>query len=123
MEARDDDRRIAFSEYHAASAESAAYMIRRGKWKLIHYVGMAPELFDLQNDPQELVDLVAAGGHEAVVAELDVELRKLVDPEAQDRQAKADQRALLAAHGGRDAVVRRGGFGATPAPGAQASFA
>jgi choline-sulfatase len=119
----DDARRVAFSEYHAAGAASGAYMIRQGRWKLIHYVGMAPELFDLENDPQELHDLAASPAHQSVIAQLGAELRKQVDPEAQDRQAKADQRALLDAHGGRDAVVARGGFGATPAPGTKPSFA
>jgi choline-sulfatase len=32
-------------------------------------------------------------------------------------------RALVDAHGGREAVVGRGGFGATPAPGVKAAFA
>lgn len=32
-------------------------MIRSGRWKLIHYHGYRPQLFDLQNDPHELHDL------------------------------------------------------------------
>jgi choline-sulfatase len=122
-EAPDDDLRVAFSEYHAAGATSGAFMVRQGKWKLIHYVGMAPELFDLEQDPEELRDLAGSGDHAAVVARLMAELRTIVDPEAQDRQAKDDQRALIDAHGGRDSVVERGGFGATPAPGVKADFA
>lgn len=120
--APDDAKRVVFSEYHAAGAETGAFMIRQGDWKLIYYVGMAPQLFNLRDDPQELVDLVPAGGYEAVVRDLTAELRKIVDPEAIDQLAKADQRALLEAHGGRDAVVRRGGFGATPAPGVEAVY-
>jgi choline-sulfatase len=122
-QAPDDDLRVAFSEYHAAGAESGAYMVRQGKWKLIHYTGMAPELFDLEQDPDELNNLAASGEHQAVLGALDAELRKQVDPEAQDRQAKADQRALVDAHGGREAVIERGGFGATPAPGVKPRFA
>lgn len=122
-EAPDDDRRAVFSEYHAAGAESGAYMLRRGRWKLIEYVGMRPQLFDLEQDPEELRDLAAAAGHETIVAELGRELRRIADPGQQDRQAKADQKALVDAHGGREAVVRRGGFGATPAPGLRPSFA
>jgi choline-sulfatase len=74
-------------------------------------------------DPSELVDLVPTGQFEAVVQELTAELRTIVDPEAQDRQAKADQHALLELHGGREAVIERGGFGATPAPGLKPKFA
>ncbi|MGB3070912.1 MAG: sulfatase-like hydrolase/transferase [Ottowia sp.] len=122
-ESRDDHQRVAFSEYHAAGAETGAYMVRQGHWKLIYYVGMAPQLFNLAQDPEELHDLAPGGEHATVLKQLTVELRRIVDPEAQDRQAKSDQHVLLEAHGGRDAVVRRGGFGATPAPGVTARFA
>ena len=98
-------------------------MLRRGQWKLIHYVDMQPQLFDLAADPEELVDLVPAGKHQSIVQGLTLELRAIADLETQDRQAKADQHALVQLHGGRDAVVERGGFGATPAPGAKPKFA
>ena len=122
-EQADDLSRPAFSEYHAAGAQTGAFMLRRGQWKLIHYVDMPPQLFDMAADPQELVDLVPAGQHQRIVQDLTQALRAIVDPEAQDRQAKADQHALVELHGGRDAVVGRGGFGATPAPGAKPKFA
>ncbi len=118
----DDPQRPVFSEYHAAGAESGAYMIRQGKWKLIYYVGMDPELFDLENDPDELNNLVPGKTHEKIVEQLTSTLRGIVDPELQDAKAKEDQRALIEKHGGREAVVARGGFGATPAPGSQADF-
>jgi choline-sulfatase len=44
-------------------------------------------------------------------------LRRIIDPEAADRQAKADQRALVDRFGGRDVAFRMGTEGATPAPG------
>lgn len=50
----DDMERVAFSEYHAAGSPSAASMIRKGRWKYIHYVRFAPELFDLESDPEEV---------------------------------------------------------------------
>jgi arylsulfatase A-like enzyme len=34
-----------------------AVMIREQRWKYIHHSRFRPQLFDLQNDPQELVDL------------------------------------------------------------------
>ncbi len=37
--------------------ECRAVMIRHRRWKLIHYNGFRPQLFDLDNDPDELVDL------------------------------------------------------------------
>ena len=122
-EAPDDPKRCAFSEYHAAGAETGAYMLRQGDWKLIYYVGMAPQLFNLASDPEELQDLAGDAQYAPILKGLTEELRAIVDPEAQDRQAKADQRALLDAHGGREAVIARGGFGATPAPGTDPRFA
>lgn len=119
----DDLTRPTFSEYHAAGAQTGAFMLRRGQWKLIHYVDMQPQLFDIAADPEELVDLVPNGKHQSVVQDLTRELRAIVDLEAQNAQAKADQHALVELHGGRDAVVQRGGFGATPAPGVKPKFA
>ena len=44
-------------------------------------------------------------------------LRGMVDPEAVDRRAKADQAALVERFGGREAVLNWGHGGATPTPG------
>lgn len=41
----------------------------------------------------------------------------ICDPEAVDARAFADQRRLIAAHGGRQAVIDRGDYSYTPAPG------
>ena len=51
--------RTVLSEYHAASSPSGSFMIRHGRFKYIHYVGYAPMLFDLENDPHERRDLAA----------------------------------------------------------------
>lgn len=118
----DEPDRIAFSEYHAVAAASGAFMIRKGRFKYVYYVGMAPQLFDLSADPEELTDLAGEPSCADVLSELDVALRSIVDPEETDRRAKQDQKALLARHGGREAVLRRGTFGATPAPSENASY-
>ena len=52
--ASDNPDRVAFSEYYAAGADRAAFMIRKGKYKFIHYCGYDTELFDLEKDPVEL---------------------------------------------------------------------
>ena len=121
--ADDDQQRVVFSEYHAMGAPTGAYMIRKGKWKLIHYVGYAPQLFDLESDPDELSDLGTSSHHEPVRAELLAELQAICDPDAVDQQAKADQAATVARHGGRALVVEKGGFGATPPPGQSPEYA
>ena len=48
-----DPQRTMFSEYHAAGAVSGAFMLKKGRWKYHHYVGFPPELFDLEDDPEE----------------------------------------------------------------------
>ena len=51
---------VAFSEYCSDeyAPEGGCYqrMVRAGRWKLIYYHGQQPQLFDLQEDPHELVD-------------------------------------------------------------------
>ena len=116
----EDYDRAVFSEYHAAGAIAGCFMLRRGRWKLIHYVGFDPELFDLDADPEERTDL--AGAEPEVVAELMEALRSVCDPEAVDARAKSAQAALVDSHGGRDAVLRAGAFSGTPAPGDKPVF-
>lgn len=114
--------RTVLSEYHAVGAISGTSMIRVGKYKYVHYVGMPPMLFDLEADPEERRDLGRDPAHRRAVADCESALRKVVDPEAADRLARADQRARIDQFGGRDAVIRRGSFGHSPIPGEKASY-
>lgn len=116
--AADHVERLAFSEYHAMRSPSAAYMIRRGRYKYHHYVGYAPELFDVIDDPHEIYDIAALPGSAPIVAEYERLLRTIVDPEATDARAKADQKALVERHGGPEAVLARaeGGRNFTEVP-------
>ena len=109
------DRPI-LSQYHAAGAVSGAYMYKKGRWKLNYYVDFPPELFDLQNDPKEHFDLANDPEHADTLANLEVELRAILDPEAVDKIAFADQADLIEFHGGRDAALALGAPGATPPP-------
>ena len=47
---------------------------------------------------------------------------KYCNPDAADEQAYRDQVALVEKHGGREAVLERGGIQGTPAPGDEAEF-
>jgi choline-sulfatase len=115
-DAPDDPHRTSFSEYHAVGAPSGAFMLRRGRWKYHYYVGYPPELFDLDNDPEETDDLAGDPAHAATLAAMAAALRAIVDPEAAHEQALADQAALIARFGGRDAALGLGTPGATPPP-------
>ena len=114
-EATDADRAV-FSEYHAAGAVSGAFMLRTRRWKYIHYVGFEPELFDLEADPEETVNIAVYPEYAEVVASLDARLRAVCDPEATDARAHADQAAMIERYGGREAALKLGTPGATPAP-------
>jgi choline-sulfatase len=108
--------RVAFSEYHAVGSPTGAFMVTQGRYKYHHYVGYAPELFDLQDDPEETRDLHALPSHRDVCTHMERLLRAIVDPLAADRLAKDDQNALVARHGGRELALTKGKGGATPVP-------
>ncbi|MFM9970998.1 MAG: alkaline phosphatase family protein [Burkholderiales bacterium] len=47
-----------------------AVMVRTPRWKYVHFDGYGPQLFDLENDPQELRDLGSDAAHATVRAEM-----------------------------------------------------
>ena len=116
--------RVVLSEYHASSSRAGEYMIRHGKWKYVYFVRYPdqPQLFDLESDPEELRDLGTDKASQAVRRECHERLLKILDPEEVDRRAKRRQADLVAAHGGREAVIRRGSFAYSPPPGFKAEF-
>ncbi len=109
--------RTVFSEYHAAGAATGAFMIRKGKFKFVYYVGMPPQLFDLEADPYERRDLGQHAGYRGLVSDCESALRKIVNPERADAQARQDQAARIAKLGGREAILAKGSFGHSPVPG------
>src|SRR5260370_371729 len=114
--------RTILCQYHGGGAGTGAFMIRKGSFKYVHYAGMPPQLFDLGADPQEARDLAPDPGYRGLLAQCEAELRRVVDPDAADALAKADQRARIAAFGGRDAILSRGSFGYSPTPGTKAIY-
>lgn len=118
-----DPDRAVFSEYHAVAAIAATYMVREGAFKLVYYVGMDPELFDLDDDPEETRNLAGDPAYADVLARLEARLRTICDPEAVDLRARAEQRETIDRHGGREAILERGDFGYSPAPGQKPDFA
>lgn len=111
-----DPERVILSQYHAVGAVSGAFMLRKGRWKLNHYVGFEPELFDLENDPEETRNLAAEPEFETVRDDLMAVLLELLDPDEVNEQAFADQAAMIERYGGREAALKIGAPGATPAP-------
>jgi choline-sulfatase len=114
--------RPVISEYHATASTAGAYMLRFGRFKYCHYVAYRPQLFDLVEDPEELVDLACDPRCAATLAEGERLLRAALDPEATDARAKRRQAELLASFGGRAKALARGDLGFTPAPGTAAEM-
>lgn len=114
--------RSILSEYHGMGSTTGAFMLRAGRYKYVHYVKYPPQLFDLEADPEETDDLAARPQFAAILRECREKLYALCDPEEVDRRAKRRQAGLLAANGGREAVIARGDLGFTPAPGFPAEF-
>jgi choline-sulfatase len=122
MAAGESPERTVLSEYHAVGACTGFFMIRHGRWKYVHYVGYPPQLFDLDADPQERSDRAGDPDCAEVLVQCEARLRQVVDPDAASDQAFADQAAQVERHGGREAVLSRGAFGYTPAPGEEPSY-
>jgi len=102
--AYDDPDRVAFSEYHAAKSPSGSFMIRKGRYKYIHYVGFEPELFDLESDPEEEHNLSGDPLYVDVLRDYEAILRNMIDPEEIDRQANAAQKEMVERAGGPEQV-------------------
>jgi choline-sulfatase len=114
--------RTVLSEYHGMGSTTGAFMIRHGQFKYVHYAAYRPQLFDLEKDPEELQDLAERPEYATVLAACRARLYRECDPADVDRRAKARQAELLALHGGREAVIRRGDLGFSPPPGYPAQF-
>jgi choline-sulfatase len=116
LDGRDADRTV-FSEYHAVGSQAGIFMVRWDRYKYIHYDGHRAQLFDLAVDPNEEHDLVLAGGHDALIAEGERRLREICDPAEVSARAFHDQEERIAHYGGAEAVLKRGSYPYTPAPG------
>jgi choline-sulfatase len=111
--------RAVVSEYHASGSREAAFLVRQGRWKYVRYVTYPAQLFDLGADPEELSDLAGDPAQAGRIAALDALLTERLGmaPAALDAAVKARQAGLLAAHGGREAVLARGDLPYSPPPG------
>lgn len=49
---------------------SPCRMIRTRQWKYVHYIGYPNELYDLESDPDEIVNLAGQARHEAIEKQL-----------------------------------------------------
>ena len=120
-----DKDRTGFSEYHDGGSKTGAFMVRWGDWKYVHYVGHRPQLFNLTDDPNELIDLASGSSREIKEALIEGErrLRAICDPEEVNARAFSDQRKKIAELGGEEACRTAFVFNHTPTPTEQAKLA
>ncbi len=116
-------KRPVLSQYHAAGSITGAFMLRHGTFKYVYYAGMPAQLFDLAADPGETRDLGQDDGYRGVLADCAAALRRVLDPDAADALGRADQAAVIASLGGKEAIIAKGGFGHSPIPGTAAVYA
>jgi choline-sulfatase len=114
--------RIVLSEYHAMGSTGASFMVRFGQYKYVHHVAYPDQLYDLEADPEELVDVIEAPEYAQVREEALGRLRTMLDPEKVDARAKRRQAELLKLNGGREAVIARGDLGFSVPPGVEPMF-
>lgn len=115
--------RTVFAEFHAAASCTASYMLRDTRFKYVHHVGYPDQLFDLEADPAGHRDLLGDPAWLATRDDWYQRLRAICDPEEVHRRARSDQLARLASAGGARAILERGSFGYTPAPGEAVRYA
>ena len=108
--------RVVLSELHDDGSLTGTFMVRKGSWKLVHYVGYPPQLFDLSADPFETRDLAGNPATADIQSRLYDALHVIVDPEAVNRRVFADQRSRIERLGGVDAILARPDFNFTPVP-------
>ena len=98
----------AWSEYLAEGATGPMLMIRRGPWKYIHSFSDAPQLFHLQDDPLERVNLAADPRGQSIAAEFSAEVAAHWDDDALRERVLASQqkRLFLTRIAGHDAIPK-----------------
>jgi len=123
---KDNPERTILSEYHDGGSTTGTFMIRWQEWKYIYYVDHKPQLFNLQEDPHELKDLVDKHSElseemqvrvERAMREGERRLREICDPEAVNTRCFGDQKKRIEELGGEEACLNAYVFNHTPAPG------
>ncbi len=106
--------RCVLSEYHDGGSPTGMFMLRNDRWKYNYYPGYSPELFDMLEDPGELVNLADDPDHEQTRTLCHDQLLSMMDPDIVNAQAFSDQQARIEELGGIEAILAAQEFDFTP---------
>jgi len=110
-----EPERVVISEYHDGGSPCGSYMLRKGSLKLVYFAeGNPPLLFDLQQDPRELSNLADDPAYAQSLQQLIQELYQILDPEAVNELAFADQGKMIESLGGMENIKAMRSFNHTP---------
>lgn len=101
---QEEPDRAVHSEFHASASYTGGFMVRYQQYKYIYYVGYPPQLFDLEKDPKELVDLINDPDYRDIAAMMHDQLLKMGDPDEINATCRSDQEDRLNLHGGREKI-------------------
>lgn len=109
--------RVVMSEYHTIGSRAGVFMVQNRDYKYVYYCDHPPELFDLQADPGELVNLASDPAHLELANQWHSKLLGFCDPVDVNARALRRQKELIEYYGG-DQAIRSGQpiGGYTPAP-------
>jgi choline-sulfatase len=109
----DFDRPV-ISEYHDGGSPTGLFMLRNARWKYNYYPGHEPELFDMQSDSDERIDLGTDPEYADIRALCYQQMLELVDPEKENANAFSDQAEMIEKLGGAQAIIDSEEFDFTP---------
>ncbi|MFW6007034.1 MAG: sulfatase-like hydrolase/transferase [Halanaerobiales bacterium] len=81
---KNDKNKVTFAEYHGHGVRSSAYMLRKGPWKLLYNVDAPHQLFNLEEDPEELNNILH--NEPKVFKDLKNELYNICSPEEESKK-------------------------------------
>jgi choline-sulfatase len=110
--APNDEEKVAFSEYHGHGTRASGFMVRKGMWKYLYYSQGPNQLFNLADDPNELTNLIAK--YPDTSKEMEKELRKICDPDVENKRAEDYIQKELAALEKANLKIMPGGIAFDP---------